>query len=178
MPVNFKILTTNVLEIEAELEEAKKESQKYSDLVKLLEQLLENGKQIAEFKSAYPETEAPVGHQFPDHTPIRKREGKTNNEVYEEIILAFGKPMHVTDILDAARAAGVRQKGTAAPLNQLRNVLNGAKTRFYNVGNNHWWIVGRPLPEEERPPSNSRQTSNSHQPDWPEVAVLPASCES
>ena len=55
--------------------------------------------------------------------------------------MAIGQPMHVTDILDAARTAGVRQKGTAPPIKRLRNVLNGAKTRFYNVGNNHWWVV-------------------------------------
>ena len=172
MPVNFNVLPTNVEELEIELEEAKKEAKKYTDFVELLQQQLDTTKQNVQFKSAYPETEVVIGHQAPDGIPIRKRNGKTNNQIYEEIILAHGKPMHVTDILDAARVAGVRQKGSAPLLKRLRNVLNGAKTRFYNVGNNHWWVVGRPLSEEE-PPS-----SHSHQQCIQEVAGLPASYES
>lgn len=168
MPLNFNILATNFEELEIELEEAKKEAKKYTDFVELLQLQLETTKRNAEFKSAHPETEVVIGHQAPDGSPIRKRKGKTNNQIYEELILAFGQPMHVTDILDAARTAGVRQKGTAPPIKRLRNVLNGAKTRFYNVGNNHWWVVDKPLPEVELP------SSYSHQQPRQEVAGLPA----
>ena len=168
MAINFNILATNVEELEIELEEAKKEAKKYGDFVELLQHQLETTRRNAEFKSAHPETEVVTGHQAPDGSPIRKRKGKTNNSIYQEIILSHGKPMHVTDILDAASTAGVRQKGTAPPIKRLRNVLNGAKKRFYNVGNNHWWVVGKPLPEKEPPSSYSDQQPRQ------EVAGLPA----
>ena len=79
----------------------------------------------------------------------RKRPGKTNVQVYEEILTLYGRPMHATDILDSAIKLGVEFKNDGEPRTQLRNALNGAKKRFTNIGNNTWWIAGHPVPGEE-----------------------------
>ena len=80
---------------------------------------------------------------------IRKRPGKPNVQIYEEIMSLHGKPMHMTDILDSALRMGVTFKQGGEPRNQLRNALNGAKKRFKNIGNNTWWIADRPIPDQE-----------------------------
>ncbi len=80
MPTNFNIFTTNVEELEMELEEAKKEAQKYTDFVELLQQQLETAKRNVQFKSAHPETEVVT---VPMH-----------------ITDILDVPMHITDVLD------------------------------------------------------------------------------
>lgn len=77
-----------------------------------------------------------------------RRKRKTNAQMYEEVLLEHGKPMHLVDLLDKALARGLQQQGTGTPEDQLRNALNSARKRFYNVGNNVWWVVGRPEPED------------------------------
>ena len=57
--------------------------------------------------------------------------------------------MHITDILNSAMRMGVEFQNAGEPRTQLRNALNGAKTRFTNIGGNTWWISGRPIPGEE-----------------------------
>ena len=81
--------------------------------------------------------------------PIRKRSGKPNTQVFEEILSLNKEPMHITDILASALNMGIEFQGNTDPKTQLRNSLNGAKKRFYNIGNNTWWIVGRPIPGEQ-----------------------------
>ena len=79
---------------------------------------------------------------------IRKRPGKPNVQIYEEILSLHGKPMHMTDILESALKMGVTFKQGGEPRSQLRNALNGAKKRFKNIGNNTWWIADRPIPDQ------------------------------
>ena len=85
----------------------------------------------------------------PNYQTGRKRPGKSNVQVIEEIISLQGRPMHITDILDSAERMGIEFKGNGDPKTQLRNALNGAKGRFHNLGNNTWWLIGRPEPGTE-----------------------------
>ena len=95
-----------------------------------------------------------------DNPRVHAHKGKTNAKLYEEILTIHGRPMHITDLLDSALKLGLEQKGNSEPLIQLRNSLNGARKRFYNVGESTWWIVGKPIPGDE-PPDDGDQNTNS-----------------
>lgn len=101
----------------------------------------------------------PLNENDPNYQNGRKRAGKSNVQVIEEIISLQGRPMHITDILNFAEKMGVEFKGNNDPKIQLRNALNGAKKRFYNLGNNTWWLMGRPEPGTEN--------TNGSRPDQP-----------
>lgn len=78
----------------------------------------------------------------------RKRNyGKPNTQLYEEIILEHGKPMHMSGILEEALKRGLKFKGKRRPVIQMRTALANCK-RLYNVGGNIWWVIDKPLPEE------------------------------
>ena len=79
----------------------------------------------------------------------KKHKGKPNVQVLEEILELHGQPMYITDLLHWAHVQGVRFKGDSDPKMQIRNSLNGAKSRFVNLGNNNWWLADRPVPEAE-----------------------------
>ena len=112
------------------------DTQKYLDLLRQMEPLVKKG------------IEEPISETGTNLQTIRKRPGKTNVQVYEEIISLHGRPMHLTDILESAARMGVVFKTNGDPKSQLRNALNGAKKRFKNMGNNTWWIKGKAIPGE------------------------------
>ena len=113
------------------------ETKIYLDLLRQIEPLVKKG------------IEDPIEQAGPSLQTIRKRPGKTNVQVYEEIMSLHGRPMHLTDILESAARMGVSFKTTGDTKAQLRNALNGAKKRFENMGNNTWWIRGKSVPGEE-----------------------------
>ena len=76
-----------------------------------------------------------------------KVQGKPNTQLYEEIILDHGRPMHMSDILKEAFNRGLVLQGDREPIVQMRGALANCK-RLYNVGGNIWWITDRPVPEE------------------------------
>ena len=113
------------------------ETKTYIDLLKQVEAMVKKG------------IEDPLEQTGSTIHNIKKQPGKTNVQVYEEILYLHGRPMHLTDILESALRMGVQFKNNGNPRSQLRNALNGAKKRFENTGNNNWWIRGRPMPEEQ-----------------------------
>ena len=72
--------------------------------------------------------------------------GKTNTQLFEEIITEHGRPMHMSSILDVALVRGLKFKGKRPPVTQMRSALSSCK-RLYNVGGNYWWVIDHPLPE-------------------------------
>ena len=120
------------------------EAEEYLTLLSKMEAMVKNG------------ADQPLNENDPNHQAGRKRAGKSNVQVIEEIISLQARPMHITDILDFAERMGVEFKGGNDAKMQLRNALNGAKKRFYNLGNNTWWLMGRPEPGMEN-------TNGSHQ---------------
>ena len=74
--------------------------------------------------------------------------GRSNVQIYEEIILDNGQPMHATAIASEAEQRGVKLQGAARKPRQVRNSLSGSK-RFVNLGGNVWWIEGRLIPNSD-----------------------------
>ena len=74
----------------------------------------------------------------------------SNVQVYEDVLIANGSPMHVSRILDAALLRGVELKGDRSEVDQVRNAL-ARSNRFHNVGANTWWIGQSPVREEATP---------------------------
>lgn len=66
-------------------------------------------------------------------------DGRTNVDVYEEILLNAGAPMHVKEIAAEANRRGVLFRGKSPIEVQVRNSLAGSK-RFENLGSNTWWF--------------------------------------
>ena len=85
-------------------------------------------------------------HESPYAT---KHKGKPNVQVLQEILELHGKPMYITDLLQWAQRQGVKYTGKSDLKNQIRNSLNGARSRFVNIGNNTWWLADRPVPDAE-----------------------------
>ena len=83
-----------------------------------------------------------------------KAYGKPNTQLYEEIILDHGRPMHMSDILEEALNRGLVLRGKRPPIVQMRGALAHCK-RLCNVGGNTWWVTDRPVPEEH-------PTTNGH----------------
>ena len=77
----------------------------------------------------------------------RARYGKPNTQLFEEVLLEHGKPMHMSSLLDAALARGLQFRGKRAPIVQMRTALSNCK-RIYNIGGNTWWIIDQPVPEK------------------------------
>ena len=73
---------------------------------------------------------------------------KPNVQVFEEIVLDNGRPMHASDIAREAERRGVEFQGTNPKSRQVRNSLVGSK-RFLNAGGNRWWVTSH------RPPTAS-----------------------
>ena len=126
------------------------ETEEYLNLLIQLEPMVKNN------------ADGPLDENDPNHQNSRKKTGKSNVQVIEEIISLQGRPMHITDILDSVERMGVEFKGKNDHKTQLRNSLNGAKTRFYNLGNNTWWLRGRPEPGMETP-NESDQTHQAEE---------------
>lgn len=72
-----------------------------------------------------------------DQESVLETNGKPNVQVYEEIILEHGKPIHAADIVKEAVKRGVVFKGQTPKATQVRNSLVGSK-RFDNRGGNMW----------------------------------------
>ena len=73
-----------------------------------------------------------------NHFGIRFR--KPNVHVYEEVLLEYGHPLHLADILEESLRRGVIFNGNQDYLIQLRNALASSK-RFINMGENRWWVA-------------------------------------
>ena len=96
----------------------------------------------------------PSGWIFGEEKPTVSKNritGKPNTELIEELILAHGKPLHLTDILAIGIENGLRLNGKRPGQIQLRGTLSNCK-RLYNTGGNKWWVVGVALPS---PPQNN-----------------------
>ena len=87
-------------------------------------------------------------------------ERKPNSRIYEEVIIDNGKPMHLTDILDASLKRGLQLRGKQREDIQVRNALAGSK-RFMNMGNNVWWVRGEPISHSASSPTQNGQVSLS-----------------
>lgn len=83
--------------------------------------------------------------QSPLESPLATR-AKSNVQIYRDVLLEHGKPMHVPALYEAALSHGLRLRGKGDPREQVRNSLTGSKD-FVNKGDNHWWVEGVPLPE-------------------------------
>ena len=145
--------------IEEESKKAREIAKWYTERADALDNLLHMvvaGPEIyvANVPHLYPPTAGQDGADMPGE--VRKK--KPNAQMYEEIMLEHGKPIHLIDLLDKALARGLQQQGTGAPENQLRNSLNSSKKRFCNLGNNMWWLADRPLPQD--PPDEGRHPPN------------------
>ena len=88
-----------------------------------------------------------VNGQSTKKTRRKRNYGKPNTQLYEEVILEHGKPMHMSSILEEAIKRGLKLNGKRSPVVQMRTALANCK-RLYNVGGNTWWIIDKPLPEE------------------------------
>ena len=78
----------------------------------------------------------------------RRNNGKPNTQLFEEVLLEHGNPMHMSSLLDTALARGLQFRGKREPIIQMRNALFNCK-RIYNIGGNTWWIIDQPLPEKQ-----------------------------
>ena len=90
----------------------------------------------------------PSGWIFGEQKPIVSKNrptGKPNTELIEELILAHGKPLHLTDLLVIGIEHGLQLNGQRPPQIQLRSTLSNCK-RLYNIGGNKWWVTGAALP--------------------------------
>ena len=77
----------------------------------------------------------------------KRNYGKPNTQLYEEVILEHGKPMHMSSILEEAIKRGLKLKGKRTTVVQMRSALSNCQ-RLYNIGSNIWWVIDKPLPEE------------------------------
>ena len=85
---------------------------------------------------------------------------KSNVQIYEDILLENGSPMHVTRVLETALLRGAELKGKRPPVDQVRNALSRCK-RFSNVGGNTWWIAAIPLPPDTSAPAGRVSSSET-----------------
>ena len=141
----------NVTSLVQRLEETKRLATMYAALVEVLAEQLQAQQRMEELLVTYPEINAErpltavAGTTQSASSPKRTRKV----EIYTAILKSHGQPMHVSEILAAAQNRGVVPEGTTNPTRvQLRNALVSSKNRFYNVGDNTWWMVGEPLPED------------------------------
>lgn len=139
-------LQQDIVQLEDKLRNARERESKYKEIAEDTEQYIDVLRQAEEMvkKGA----NAPLDDSDTQAT-VRKRQGKSNAHLYEEILSIHGRPMHITDLLDAAQKLGVQFKREGEPKTQLRNALNGSKKRFCNVGSNMWWIQGKPIPGQD-----------------------------
>ncbi len=122
--------------------------QEYRELLDRASAMLEEAKEYASANNI--EKILASRSQGPEPDPFaHKQGGKPNVQVLQEILELHGKPMYIDNLLYWAQKQGITFKGDNDPRLQLRNSLNGAKTRFWNVGNNTWWLVGQPIADEE-----------------------------
>ncbi len=139
------------------LEEAKRWATMYAALAEVLAEQLQAQQRMEELLVTYPEINAErpltavAGTAQSASSPKRTRKV----DIYTAILKSHGKPMHVSEILAAAQNRGVVLEGTNPARVQLRNALFSSKNRFYNVGDNTWWLVGELLPED-----SPRDTAN------------------
>ena len=149
----------NVTSLVQRLEETKRLATMYAALVEVLAEQLQAQQRMEELLVTYPEINAErpltavAGTTQSASSPKRTRKV----HIYTAILKSHGKPMHVSEILAAAQNRGVVLKGTNPARVQLRNALFSSKNRFYNVGDNTWWLVGEPLPED-----SPRDTANEY----------------
>ena len=113
-------------------------------------QQLEGSEGEKEAKKAMAQIQAhmpSVGDFGEQKTTVRKNRiaGKPRTELIEELILAQGKPLHLTDILAIGTDLGLQLNGKRPKHIQLRSTLSNCK-RLYNIGGNKWWVIGVELP--------------------------------
>ena len=137
--------------LEQRLEDTKRRATMYAALAEVLAEQLQAQQRMEDLLFTYPEINAErpltavAGTTQSASSPKRTRKV----DIYTAILKSHGKPMHVSEILAAAQHRGVVPSGTTNPARvQLRNALFSSKNRFYNVGDNTWWLVGEPLPED------------------------------
>ena len=137
------MFTTNqiqegIKEYESRLRESYKIIEEHTAVVQSLERWLNHLKDMQDLPKVPMRTDK--------FDVSEKPQWKTNVQLYEHILNLKGHPMHITDLLEAALSFGLKQKGTADPVRQLRNSLNSTK-RIVKVGKGKWWIAEKPLPE-------------------------------
>jgi len=86
---------------------------------------------------------------------------KTNVQVFEELLLEHGQPMHATDIAIQAETRGVVFQGSKPREIQARNALANSK-RFVNQGGNMWWVANVALLMPDSPQQQSNYHPNGH----------------
>ena len=131
-------------------EETKRRATMYAALAEVLAEQLQAQQRMEELVVTYPEINAESFTAVAGTTQSASSPKRTPKvAIYTAILKSHGKPMHVSEILAAAQSRGVVPRGTTNPPQvQLRNALFSSKNRFYNVGDNTWWLVGEPLPED------------------------------
>ena len=72
----------------------------------------------------------------------------SNAQLYQDVLLDHGQPMHVRDIAQAALERGVHLRGKGLPVDQVRNGMSNSR-RFVNIGSNVWWVAGQVIPNDE-----------------------------
>ena len=133
------------------LEDTKRRAAMYAALAEVLAEQLQAQQRMEKLLGTYPEFNAELSLTAVAGTTQSASSPKRTLKVdiYTAILKSHGKPMHVSEILVAAQNRGVVPQGTTNPAQvQLRNALFSSKNRFYNVGDNTWWLVGEPLPED------------------------------
>lgn len=89
------------------------------------------------------------------------RSPKTNVQIFEDILIKHGRPMHAVDIAAEAIRQGVVFQGKGKRERQTRNSLVTSK-RFQNQGGNVWWVVSKPLNVEEPSAANNGHSTRGH----------------
>ena len=132
------------------LEDTKRRATMYAALAEVLAEQLQAQQRMEKLLGTYPEFNAELSlTDIAGTTQSASSPKRTLKvDIYTAILKSHGKPMHVSEILAAAQNRGVVLKGTNPARVQLRNALFSSKNRFYNVGDNTWWLVGEPLPED------------------------------
>ena len=130
-------------------EETKRRATMYAALADVLAEQLQVQQRMEELLFTYPEINAESFTAVAGTTQSASSPKRTLKvDIYTAILKSHGKPMHVSEILAAAHNRGAVLEGTNPARVQLRNALVSSKNRFYNVGDNTWWLVGEPLPED------------------------------
>ena len=159
-------MDNHIKDIDKEIQDAQALKFTYARLLEGADQLLlalkeqKQGLEKEKEARAVLEEHAPIA--FPlagSEQPAKKPQqmGKLNTQLYEEVILANGRPMHMTSILEESLNRGLVLQGARPAMVQIRGALAGCK-RLYNVGGNTWWVIDKPIPEDSPNTNGHEQT--------------------
>ena len=95
---------------------------------------------------------------FMVHPLDPKPTGTSNSQLYQDVLLAHGRPMHVRKLTEAALARGARLRGEGKPMDQVRSSVSNSK-RFVNIGSNVWWVADHPIPDDDEALENGKNRS-------------------